>query len=77
MPKSDKTFDNLMRSQFSSVTYVPALIPKPIVETPPEIPTIHRSCEYADIDGADAILATLVSVPVVVLVVVDVVVLVD
>ena len=56
--------------------YVPPEIPTPTVDIPPEIPTTQRSCDIADIDGAEAELATLVS-PVYELLLVVLVVLLD
>ena len=61
MPRSFNTLLNLILSQFSSVLYVPADMPIPNFDTPPDIPTTQRSCDIADIDGADAEFTTLLS----------------
>jgi hypothetical protein len=61
MPRSFNTLLNLILSQFSSVLYVPADMPIPNFDIPPDMPTTQRSCDIADIDGADAEFTTLLS----------------
>ena len=54
MLKSNNNLDNFIRSQFISRFVIPILAPINGFCIPADTPTVQRSCDIAEIPGADA-----------------------